>query len=178
MKKNAALEKEKKPKTPKRLKEKSTKSQKSAGKANSAGKAETKAAVTSAKVSERVAETGEHLQDRLHEVADAAAHGAVQRADRYVQLASDRVREIEQTGHEAASKLTPHQPELLTHTIDYLADRLGGVADYFEQRDARDILDDTRRLLRDHPVPMLGACALLGIATGRFLLAGSNSIEE
>jgi hypothetical protein len=98
----------------------------------------------------------------------------VKRADSYVRLASDRVREIEQTGHEAAEKLSTRQPEVLTHTIDYIADRVGGVADYFENRDVRDILDDTRRLVRDHPVPMIGDFALLGIAAGRFLLADSD----
>lgn len=168
MKKNAALEQQKTPKTPKRLKEKS------------AGKAKTspQAAPPSEGVRERLADTGEHLQEKLHEVADCAADSVVKRADSYVQLASDRVREIEQTGHEAAGKLSARQPEILTHTVDYLADRVGSVADYFGNRDARDILDDTRRLVRDHPVPMLGAFALLGVAAGRFLLADSNGSEE
>lgn len=165
MKKNAALETQKSRKSPKRPREKSS------------GK--TKAAAASApepaKVRERLAETGEHLQEKLHEVADSAADSVVKRADSYVQLASDRVREIEETGHEAAGKLSAHQPEILTHTVDYLADRVGCVADYFENRDAGDILEDTRRLVRDHPVPMLGAFALLGIAAGRFLLAGNES---
>lgn len=127
---------------------------------------------------ERLADTGEHLQEKLHEVAAAAADGVAKQADSCVQRASDRVREIEETGHEAASKLSAHHPEVLTQSIDYIADRVGGVADYFENRDARDILDDTRRLVRDHPVPMLGALALLGIAAGRFLLAGSDADEE
>jgi ElaB/YqjD/DUF883 family membrane-anchored ribosome-binding protein len=167
MKKNAALEKPGSPKTPKRSKEKST------------GKAKDEmTSPRSANVRERLADTGEHLQDRLQEVAGTAADGVVRRADSYVQLASDRVREIEETGHEAAGKLSARQPEVLTQTIDYIADRVGDVADYFETRDARDILEDTRRLVRDHPVPMLGAFTLLGIAAGRFLLAGSDTGEE
>lgn len=167
MKKNAALEKPKSEKTPRNTKGKN------------GGKA--KAKVTSpknAKLSERLVNTGEHLQERLHEVADSAADGVVKRADSYVKLASDRVREIEETGHEAAGKLSSHQPEVLTDAIDYVADRVGCIADYFENRDARDILDDTRRFVRDHPVPMLGAFTLLGIAAGRFLLADSNVTEE
>jgi ElaB/YqjD/DUF883 family membrane-anchored ribosome-binding protein len=167
MKKRADLEKQKVRKTPRRSKAK--------GEIN--GAAEVKVS-EKAGMKERFAETGEHLQERLHEVADAAVDGVVKRADSYVQAASNRVREIEQTGHEAARKLSHQQPEVLTQTIDYLADRIGGVADYFEQSDARDLLDDTRRLVRDHPVPTLGAFALLGIAAGRFLLAGSNGAEE
>jgi len=167
MKKNAALEKQKDRKTPKRLREKSVDKVKSEI-----------TAPGSAKVKERLTETGAHLQERLHEVVDTAAESAVKRADRCVQQASDRVREIEQTGHEAARKLSRDQPEVLTHTIDYLAGRIGGVADYFEDRDARDILHDTRRLVREYPVPTLGAFALLGIAAGRFLLTGNNGKEE
>ena len=129
-------------------------------------------------VKELLAETGEHLQERLHEVADSAVEGVAKCADTYVQRGSDRVREIQQTGHEAARKLSPQQPELLTHTIDYLADRVGGIADYLGERDAQEIIEDTRRLLRDHPVPTLGAFAILGIAAGRFLLAGSKTSEK
>lgn len=166
MKKNAAPKKPESPKTPKRSRGKST------------GKA--KAEITtprSADMRERLADTGEHLQEKLHEVAETAADGVARRADSYVQLASDRVREIEEITHEAAGKLSAHHPEVLTQSIDYIADRVGVVADYFENRDARDILDDTRRLVRDHPVPMLGAFALLGIAAGRFLLADSDTDE-
>jgi len=167
MKKNAALEKQKDRKTPKRTKEKRADKEKSQ--------------ITppeSATVKERLAATGSHLQERLHEVADTAAEGVVKRADRCVQQTSDRVREIEKTGHEAARKLSRDHPEVLTYTIDYLAGRIGGVADYFDERDARDVLQDTRRLVREYPVPTLGAFALLGIAVGRILLAGNNGAEE
>jgi ElaB/YqjD/DUF883 family membrane-anchored ribosome-binding protein len=167
MKKNAAPKKPKSLKMPGRLKEKNT------------GKAKSKpASPENAKIQNRLADTGEHLQKRLHEVTGTAADSVVKRADSYVRLASDRVREIEQTGHEAAEKLSARQPEVLTHTIDYIADRVGGVADYFENRDVCDILDDTRRFVRAHPVPMIGAFALLGIAAGRLLLADSNGGEE
>lgn len=167
MKKHTDLEKPKTRKTPRRPKDKID------------GKTETvEVSSATASVKARLVETGEHLQERLHEVADSAVEGVAKCADTYVQRSSDRVREIEQTGHEAARKLSPQQPVLLTHTIDYLADRVGGVADYLGQRDAQDIIEDTRRLLRDHPVPTLGAFAILGIAAGRFLLTGSKGSEE
>ena len=169
MKKDAALAKQENRKTPGTLKEKS------AGKKQSASKVNPADASPSAGIKERIVDTGEHLQERLHEVADTAVAEAGKRAHTCLQQVSDRVREIEQTGHEAARKLSPQQPKILTETMDYLADQIGELADYFEQRDARDILDDTRKLVRDHPVPALGAFALLGITAGRFLLAGRHN---
>ncbi len=165
MKKSAAPAKQDNRKTTRTLKEKS------AGKTKRAGKTKSGAASPAAGVKERVAAIREPIQERLHEVVDTAVAGVERRVDFYVQRASDRIREIEETGHEAARKLSPQQPEALTHTLEYLADQIGGLADYFERRDARDILNDTRQLIREHPVPALGAFALLGIAAGRVLLA-------
>lgn len=164
MKKSAAAAKQDNRKTTRSPKAKS------AGKKKPVSNAKP-AASSLAETKERVAGIGEPIQERLHEVVDTAVAGVERQVDFYVQRASDRIREIEQTGHEAARKLSPQQPEALTHTIEYLADQIGGVADYFERRDARDILDDTRRLIREHPVPALGAFALLGITAGRILLA-------
>lgn len=135
-------------------------------------------AAPAASVKQRIAETGEHFQEQLHEAVDTAVTGVARHADTYVQLASDRIREIEQTGHEAARKLSPQQPDILTHMIDYLADQIGEVADYFERRDARDVLDDTRQFVRKHPVPAAGAFALLGVTAARYFLAGRNGSEK
>ncbi|NLT69679.1 MAG: hypothetical protein GXX91_03165 [Verrucomicrobiaceae bacterium] len=164
MKKSAAPAKQDNRKTTRSLKEKSE------GKTKRVGKTKSGAA-SPAGAKERVAGIGEPIQERLHEVVDTAVAGVERRVDFYVQRASDRIREIEKTGHEAARKLSPQQPEALTDTIEYLAGQIGGLADYFERREARDILDDTRRLIREHPVPTLGAFALLGITAGRVLLA-------
>jgi len=177
MKTNSATAKKKVQKSPKRPSAKRPSAKRPSAKGSQRKPTARKSAKASSprppKIKERLSETGEHLQEKFHEVADTTVEGVGKRADSYVEEAASRIREIEQTGHEAAEKLSQRHPKVLIQAIDCLADQIGDLANYFEHRDAREILDDTKQLVREHPVPTLGAIALVGVAAGRYLASES-----
>jgi len=61
----------------------------------------------------------------------------------------------------------------LVNYLNDAQDRLGGLADRFEQG-PQAVLGDVRRFARQRPLAFLGICGALGFVAGRLVRAGSS----
>lgn len=61
--------------------------------------------------------------------------------------------------------------------VDSASHGITAVADYFEQREPAQMLNDVRDVARNHPGIVLGGLFALGVAVGRFLTASEDDAE-
>ncbi|HQZ26605.1 MAG: hypothetical protein KBF76_07215 [Verrucomicrobiales bacterium] len=127
-------------------------------------------------LSSNLKKTGQEVKKATKEVAEKTSEAARNRADSLVNSTSAKIREVQLVALEAAEKLEDTQPRVVVHSLAYLSDQVGNVADYFESNNVLDILDDTRSVVKKHPVATIGILALAGIAAGRYLKAGEGDV--
>lgn len=125
-------------------------------------------------LSSSLKKTGEEVKRATKEVAQKTSEAARHRADSLVNSTSAKIREVQLVALEAAEKLEDTQPRAVVHSLAYLSDQVGNVADYFESNNVLDILDDTRSVVKKHPIAAIGLLALAGIAAGRYLKSGEG----
>ena len=116
-------------------------------------------------------EAKEHAKQKGSELLDKARESAKNRADHYVNESSSSARSIERATRGAADQVREEEPEFVSAAFDWLADRGADVARYLEEKDSKQIGDDIRRTIREHPGLTLGGLAAAGFLAGRFLKA-------
>ena len=97
------------------------------------------------------------ITDRLQERAATAGRRMVDTVDRGREGVANQ---IDGAAHRAAQ---------VSGMADRTAERLGSVAKYVRDHDARDLLDQLAGVVRSHPGKSLLAVAALAFATGRVL---------
>ncbi|MDP0491926.1 MAG: hypothetical protein Q7Q71_12830 [Verrucomicrobiota bacterium JB023] len=126
-------------------------------------------------------EAATHVKDvavtRAKDVAGQTGQAVKNKADKTVDLAGNKVRNLSKALHDASDRLQEEQPEKTVSGTRYLAKKVGCVADYFESKDSQELTDDFRQVVRNHPVATVGALAAVGLAAGRFLKATTPAAE-
>jgi ElaB/YqjD/DUF883 family membrane-anchored ribosome-binding protein len=133
-----------------------------------------KAESKSKSLGRKLKKTGQEVKTATREVAAKTGEAAKHRANSLVHSTSAKIREVQLVTLEAAEKLEDTQPRSIVHSLAFVSDQIGNVADYFESRNVHDILDDTRSAIKQHPATAIGILALAGIAAGRYLKAGTS----
>lgn len=94
------------------------------------------------------------------------------RAAREVRLACDSLGRASERFREGG------QHTFVADYIDTASGGLNNLADYFEQREPMQMLDDARDLARQRPGILLGGMFAVGFAVGRFLTASQRKSRE
>ena len=112
------------------------------------------------------------------DVTRAVADGVKEEADRLFDEQKGRVgSKVERWGkaiHQAAHALHAVKADGAADVVDSVADRIGAMSSYLEERSLGDLLEDANDVARRHPGIMLGGMFAAGLLAARFLKASAS----
>ena len=119
-------------------------------------------------------ETARKVRHEGSRLLQRAGSGIEDRADRYVDNVSHRARSASEATRDAARNLQNERADVVSEAFDWVSEQIDEAADYFEQRDARELANDVGDVIREHPAITLGGLATAGFLTARFLRASDE----
>ncbi len=130
-----------------------------------------RAGTVAAEVGDQAQAVMRDAQGHAREVMDRTRQDIEQQAEQRSGQAADGLRSL--AGNvRALAEGRPDEAGPLVHYLHDAGDRLGGVADRFEQG-PQAVLGDVRSFARRRPIAFLGICGALGFVAGRLARAGA-----
>jgi hypothetical protein len=129
-------------------------------------------------VTEQVKQSAQQVAQQSQDVASQVVQGAQQQAQSMLSTRKDQLTgslnsaadALRQTG----DTLRNSDQAPMAGIMDTAADKVSGVAGYFEGRDIGQIVADTENYARGNPAVFLGGAFLLGLAAARFLKSSTT----
>lgn len=121
------------------------------------------------RLSEQVQPATEQVQEKTGQAFSQAREQVTTRLDSQKDRAADGLKQaaeaIRQTGQQMRQQ---NQAAPLADYTNQAAEKVERFASFLEQRDTRQILNETQRLARQNPPLFIGSAFALGLAVGRF----------
>ena len=121
-------------------------------------------------ITDKAASFGQELGDRASEARDSIsdmARTATRKVDESRSMAADRLEGAASTVYERVGDLPGGQR--VKELASAAADRLSTTADYVRSHDAKHMLSDVKRVVKNNPGPSLVIAAAFGFMLGRAL---------
>jgi ElaB/YqjD/DUF883 family membrane-anchored ribosome-binding protein len=129
-------------------------------------------------ITEQVKQGTQQVVQQTQQAANQAIEGAKGQAQGMLQS-----RKSEMTGNlntmaqalrQTGESLRMQNQEPVANMTDNLAQRIEGVANYFDQRDIGSLISEAESYARQNPIVVVGGAFLLGVAAARFLKSSSQ----
>jgi len=112
----------------------------------------------------RVTEGARVLRDEVEEIAESKKDAAI-----------EKIEGLGEAVGETARKMRQLRMDPIAEYVEAATEMIEGSADYLQERDVTEIIDDAAKFVRRHPAPFVGALLVVGFATARFLKASDPS---
>jgi len=110
-------------------------------------------------------------------LASKAKESVSNAANEKLNEAASKVRNVQNAARDAAERFGEGSNPALKSGAESVASNIGNVADYLENKQPEEVVDDVRGFVKEHPVAVFGTLIAAGFIAGRFLKASSPQID-